>query len=191
MAMSTMLYHENPPLRNEAPVDLATRSPMPGLSGKVSELLRCCVIPRQIHLHDMKIYSRPYHNNTQLPEISQLPCHLHHPQIRFITLPGQSLDSVLQRAPACFGSRRERHSFFWLPRPLFCWPRRTSPLRLLTLLDKLIRSSPYRLIQKVNPHPQKCLPLSPPTSPSLTAAPRSSLAMSTAPLLFPSRLSVT
>jgi hypothetical protein len=38
MAMSTMLYHENPPLRNEAPVDLATTSPMPGRSGKVSEL---------------------------------------------------------------------------------------------------------------------------------------------------------
>jgi hypothetical protein len=37
--MSTMLYHENPPLRNEAPVDLATTSPMPGRSGKVSELI--------------------------------------------------------------------------------------------------------------------------------------------------------
>jgi hypothetical protein len=30
MAMSTMLYNENPPLRNEAPVDLATTSPLPG-----------------------------------------------------------------------------------------------------------------------------------------------------------------
>ena len=30
MAMSTMLYNENPPLRNEPPVDLATTSPMPG-----------------------------------------------------------------------------------------------------------------------------------------------------------------
>ena len=38
MAMSTMLYHENPPLRNEAPVDLATTSPMPGRNGKVSEV---------------------------------------------------------------------------------------------------------------------------------------------------------
>ena len=66
MAMSTMLYHENPPLRNEAPVDLATTSPMPGRNRKVSEV--CW----------MKIYTRPYHNNkTQLPKISQLPCHLH------------------------------------------------------------------------------------------------------------------
>ncbi|KAM0711900.1 hypothetical protein Q7P35_001270 [Cladosporium inversicolor] len=30
MAMSTMLYNENPPLRNEPPVDLATTSPLPG-----------------------------------------------------------------------------------------------------------------------------------------------------------------
>lgn len=32
MAMSTMLYNENPPLRNEPPGDLATASPLPGLA---------------------------------------------------------------------------------------------------------------------------------------------------------------
>ena len=175
MAMSTMLYHENPPLRNEAPVDLATTSPMPGRNRKVSEV--CW----------MKIYTRPYHNNkTQLPKISQL--HLT-PTICFINVSSQSLGSVLRRArvnagvpeealasPAsCFAGRAELHYLSQLP----------------TLLPTLILSSPYRLIQKVNTQTQKCLPLSPPTSPSPSAAPRSSLAMSTAPSPFPSLLSVT
>jgi hypothetical protein len=30
MAMSTMLYNENPPLRNELPVNLSATSPLPG-----------------------------------------------------------------------------------------------------------------------------------------------------------------
>jgi hypothetical protein len=190
-----MLYHEKPPLRNEAPVNLATTSPMPGRSGKVSELLlHCCLIPRiSLHLHHMEIAIHstiPRQHATADNQPATMP-----PPPRFVSSlyranPLIACSSVLRRA---FGSGRERHSFFWLPRALFCGRAELHylPLRLLTLFSKLIRSSPYRLIPKVNPHPQKCLPLSPPTSPSLTAAPRSSLAMSTAPSPSPSRLSVT
>jgi len=50
MAMSTMLYHENPPLRNEAPVDPATTSPMPGRSGQVSEVYRTISLYHDIYM---------------------------------------------------------------------------------------------------------------------------------------------
>ena len=191
-----MLYHENPPLRNEAPVDLATTSPMPGRSGKVSEL---CWITAFYHEY-LQYASTPHEDSCALDQTTTTPnCrqsasyHAMPPPRSVSSLyranPLIACSSVLRRA---FGSRRERHSFFWLPRPLFCGRAELhSPLRLLTNFDKLIRSSPYRLIPQVNPHPQTCLPLSPPTSPSLTAAPRSSLVMSTAPSPSPSRLSVT
>jgi hypothetical protein len=179
MAMSTMLHHENPPLRNKAPVDLATTSPMPGRNGK----MRCThvvVIDEEIH---SSLPQQQY--TTKVPNISQLPCHLLLP-------PPRSVSSMLAANPlvACsgvLGSMRECQRKLWLPRAvLFCYL-----LRLPTLLPTLILSSPYRLIQKVNTQTQKCLPLSPPTSPSPSAAPRSSLAMSTAPSPCPSLLSVT
>lgn len=55
MAMSTMLHHENPPLRNESPVDLATTSPVPGRSGEVSDS-SCyyCLIPRHTTSHNYR-----------------------------------------------------------------------------------------------------------------------------------------
>lgn len=55
MAMSTMLYNENPPLRNEPPVDLATTSPMPGRAHKQEvSSPRQALIPLRsmVHWHD-------------------------------------------------------------------------------------------------------------------------------------------
>jgi hypothetical protein len=135
------------------------------------------------------IHPTTYHNNnnTQLPKISQVPCHLHD---LFHRLTSQSLALDPKRARVLTGAPE-----LPLASPgcgvLLAAPNFTYLLRLPALYPKSIRSSPYRLIQKVNTHPQKCLPLSPPTSPSLTAAPRSSPAMSTAPSPCPSRPLVT
>ena len=74
MAMSTMLHHENPPLRNEAPVDLATTSPMPGpkVKMKCTHVVVIDECPEEIH---SSLPQQQY--TTKVPNISQLPCHLH------------------------------------------------------------------------------------------------------------------
>jgi hypothetical protein len=50
MAMSTMLYHENPPLRNETPGDLATMSPKPRRNSKVSEVCWIVALYHEIYM---------------------------------------------------------------------------------------------------------------------------------------------
>jgi hypothetical protein len=131
--MSTMLYHENPPLRNEAPADLATTSPMPGRRSKVSELCWSFAL---------LLYTTTCHEDmhstitTTTHDCRQSASYHVASTIGFIILPGQSLDSVLPRS----GQDGNAIASSGFPGLVFCWPRRTSPAFATPYLDTHVNS---------------------------------------------------
>jgi hypothetical protein len=192
--MSTMLYNENPPLRNEAPVDLATTSPLPGRTHEQSVCsLGFNILPLRYSNSNLPKYQSDYQQlslvKLVVSSVSRSPANPEHAR--------HSVPQAYPRVLLGSGRRRVIASTDWrsrgesdLPRPACVLLSYSSPFAtpylILTTYTRLIHPHPPQTA-----HRTTCLPLSPPISPSPTAPPRRSSRMSTAPSLFPFRPSVT